>query len=666
MTVTSIRNETPSRLTLNSIDGTHMVLVPLQELAIEEDSGFFFDDLEREGLVSQRQDTPSSVGDNLITAVVGGGFWIVILCAIFAKTEPKLGLSANTWPYAVWVAGILLLASVVAGLIIRSTNSLTVVARWTMQTVSLTVILAIGVGLPAATIYYFGEGRTLLAAPSLALFGRLLQLTMIATASLLPVLLFFLFDRYQVNTLRTRLYANLFRLDRSLTSIREIDAKYGSQIREAYGSDERGRSRLTPGTRWPVLVCSFVTTIGWIVALAPVGSGFRPQTTAELLGALAPQRSALVFGFLGVYFFSLRMIARRYARGDLKPKAYTNIIVRMFIVAVLSWVLEAMFTGTPGIMLTLAFLFGIAPDEFFTWLREFTRGVVPEKIIPSQTLPLTDLEGIDIYDLSRLENEGVVNIEAFAHHELIDLIIETRVPVTRLVDWMDQAILYLHLVGGPDGNARTTLRNYGIRTASDLLRAWDEAAKRDKELEAFKALLGGKEAPYRLQVIRDALLDDEWIGAIISWRKDESWPEVTRDAVPTTVDSLNERADQEMGARRYARALSLLDKALQIQDTAGTRLRLARILATSPVVSQRDPTLAAAHAALAYQLAPDDYAGLIDLIEIYLALDDAANAALMAERARAIVEGWPSSMQKQKDAERKRLEKLVKPAAVAA
>jgi hypothetical protein len=121
-----------------------------------------------------------------------------------------------------------------------------------------------------------------------------------------------------------------------------------------------------------------------------------------------------------------------------------------------------------------------------------------------------------------------------------------------------------------------------------------------------------------------------------------------------------------MGARRYARALSLLDKALQIQDTAGTRLRLARILATSPVVSQRDPTLAAAHAARAYQLAPDDYSVLTDLIEIYQALGDAPNANLMVERARAIVDAWPSSMQKQKDAERKRLEKLAKQAAVAA
>jgi tetratricopeptide (TPR) repeat protein len=664
MPVTSIRNETPSRLTLKSIEGTEIVLAPLQEKEIDENSGFFFEDLEREGVLSQHREPPSRLSENLSAAVFVGGFWFVMIALGLSKSEPWLRIRPEVWPYAVWGTGLLALLIVVATIIIRGTNSFTLVVRWTMQAMVLMVILAIGLGMPAATIYFFGGGRQALNAgePDLVFFGRLIQLAFIATASLLPVLLFFLFDRYQVSTLRSYLYANLFRLDRSVSNISEVDAKYGPQIREAFGS-EHARGSLTPGTRWPVLVCSFVITIGWIVALAPVGADFKPLTPKDVLATLVPQPSTLVFGFLGVYFFSLRMIARRYARGDLKPKAYTHIIVRIFIVAVLSWVLEAVFTGNSPVKLLLAFLFGITPDEFFTWAREFSRGQVSERIIPEQTLPLTNLEGIDIYDLGRLESEGIVNIEALAHHEFIDLIIETRVPVPRLVDWVDQAILYLHLVGGSDDKARARLREYGIRTATDLLRTWDECKARNAggtEFAAFKALLGDGNAPYRLEVIRDALIDDEWMKVILSWRRDESRVDIVKFAAPSSVDSLNKRADEELESNRYGRALNFLRQSLQKQDTAPTRRRIAKILATSPVVEQRDADGARENATRAFQLAPDDYTGLVELTEIYLALEDAAKATEMYNDALAVVNAWPSSRKKEKDEAKKQLESLGK------
>lgn len=45
MAVTTIRNETPSRLTLVIIAGEEMELAPLEEKAVSEDSSFDFDDL---------------------------------------------------------------------------------------------------------------------------------------------------------------------------------------------------------------------------------------------------------------------------------------------------------------------------------------------------------------------------------------------------------------------------------------------------------------------------------------------------------------------------------------------------------------------------------------------------------------------------------------------
>ena len=686
----TIHNETPSKLTLVGIDDQTIVFSPLEAKRIEEPWAFQFEDVEREGIVRRLDEGDRGLTEKISGVIVGGGVWLVAICAGIASMDPWIDVSESQWRWIVWLTGAVILLVIVTAMIIRSTSSFSIVARVTTQVMALLVILAIGLGLPAATIYFFGGGHEMLTewtfgssdaeapaspvttAPAssdtgafaeagsdtsapLALFGRLVQLAFIATASLLPVLLFFLFDRYQLGTLRRRLYSSLFRLDRSVQTIGALHAKYGSQIQEAFGSDDQGRGRLAPGSRWPVLVCAFVITIGWIVALAPVGTAYAPKTNTEVLAALLPQPTALVFGFLGVYFFSLRLIAIRYARGDLKPKAYTHIMVRIFIVAVLSWVLDAMFPDDSVIMLVLAFLFGITPDEFFTWLKEWFRGkpgskqveaAVPETI----KLPLNELEGIDLYDLGRLESEGIVNIEGLAHHELIDLIIETRMPVPRLIDWMDQAILYLHLAGGTDNKARAKLRDYGIRTATDLLRTWDEAVNRDPpDIDSFKKLLGETGPPYRLEVIRDALLDDEWMEAVLCWRKDEPHAPINKRVIPTSVDALERLADKLKDEDRYGSALGILEQSLRVRDTASARLRMAHIYATSPVAQYQDPDRAREHAQRTYALAPRNLVALKELMEIYIRIEDFDAANRMCEEAQQLVEEWKNGKRKTKE-----------------
>ncbi len=48
-------------------------------------------------------------------------------------------------------------------------------------------------------------------------------------------------------------------------------------------------------------------------------------------------------------------------------------------------------------------------------------------------------------------------MEGLAHHDLIELLLQTRIPAPRLVDWTDQAILYLHVGdAGDTGDGTTT------------------------------------------------------------------------------------------------------------------------------------------------------------------------------------------------------------------
>src|SRR5437773_2052045 len=150
-TVTSIINETASHLTLNNIEGQEMALAPLQEKAVSEDSGFYTTDLERNGIVGTGTEAPRDVSEKLggwLGVCAGLAFFMFILMKSNSK---EWEIPTAAWVYAVW-GWLLILIAGVAVVIIRGTNSFSLVARWMKNAAVLTVILGIGLGLPAATI----------------------------------------------------------------------------------------------------------------------------------------------------------------------------------------------------------------------------------------------------------------------------------------------------------------------------------------------------------------------------------------------------------------------------------------------------------------------------------------------------------------------------------
>lgn len=641
-----IRNDTPKTLDLVGADGGYLTLAPFETRRTEDgdDQGFDFAAAKRSGIISTWTETPSDVVEKTIGLAFGIGIVISIVCATITSPDDA---NDTSWPVRnrglTWLIAAGLYASLVGVIAMIQSGTPRALGRFAAQTVSLVGILAIGVGLPAATIYWFGNGGELLPGTSREAFARIVQLAFIATASLLPNLLFFLFDRYRLETIRTQLYRDLFRLDRRLQSRADVNARYGAQINEAFGPESEGRGRLAPGTRWPVLLCTFVITIGWLVAFMPVG----PVDTSALRTPLTPNPVASAFGFLGAYFFALQLIARRYARGDLKPKVYGYITIRILTVAVLCWVLDAMTSSAEEhwVMLVVAFLIGIVPEEFFTLVREKLSGrghMVPE----SEKHPLTKLEGIDLYDRARLEQEGIVNVESFAHTDLISLVLETRIPVPRLVDWIDQAILYLHVVQDTSDEGRRSLRTFGIRTASDLLACWIAAEKRT-EIDAFKKLLSPDGPPYRLEVVRDALLDDEWLHRVTDWR-DDSRVEVLRlDMTPNSLDGKLHWAKNLFGMNRYREAQRELEKALEIRDDPRVRVELACLLSQVPVAAMRNLDRSREHARHAFELGKQDAEVLDRLIQLHQEQRDWAATEAACTAAIALL-GDPERDQEKK------------------
>jgi len=96
-------------------------------------------------------------------------------------------------------------------------------------------------------------------------------------------------------------------------------------------------------------------------------------------------------------------------------------------------------------------------------VRRITGLVIPDLQV---TYKLTDLDGLNVWYESRLLEVGVEDMQNLATTDIVDLMLNTRIPVDRLIDWIDQAFLYLRIAPKPE---RELLRGYGIRTATDLL-----------------------------------------------------------------------------------------------------------------------------------------------------------------------------------------------------
>jgi hypothetical protein len=105
--------------------------------------------------------------------------------------------------------------------------------------------------------------------------------------------------------------------------------------------------RMLPDRRGPVVMATVVITIGWILALLNPDIEAPLESVQQIVLLFEPQRSPVVFAFLGAYVFTLNAVLRSYVRSDLRPKSYAHITIRIIAAVVFAWVLEALFFSTP-------------------------------------------------------------------------------------------------------------------------------------------------------------------------------------------------------------------------------------------------------------------------------------------------------------------------------
>jgi hypothetical protein len=394
------------------------------------------------------------------------------------------------------------------------------------------------------------------------LVGHVAQWVLVSVAALAPAAMYFQFDRQRLASVQRRWVQEVFRLDPTVRTVRDIEAKYGSQIESSFGDlGPDSGMRLGSGRRSPVIVATILLVVGWFLVISATqvpdlvtngngelvwpssggGTGGGPFPVSTFF---RPELSLIGYAFLGAYVFTLFHVLRGYQRRDLHPKSYNTIVVRILAAYALGLVVGVVYDGPAAEV--LLFFVGFMPESALVWLREKLsedKGIW--KAVPlREPAPLTHLEGIDLYDRTRLAEEGINNIEALAHADIVDLMSSTRISAAQLVDWTDQAILYLRVggdaweqtggvvpAGCPDVRRNLChLRSYGVRTATDLLQVYEQAigrgtdaASRAAEVDALRIALDLPDAPQRanvraIQTIIDTLPDEEWFVQIRNWR----------------------------------------------------------------------------------------------------------------------------------------------------
>jgi hypothetical protein len=272
----------------------------------------------------------------------------------------------------------------------------------------------------------------------------------------------------------------------------KFDAYYGKSV-STTSHRQGGLVRIE--TLFPVFLVTATFAVCWTAVLWDQSFVRGPASAWDVLK----------FAFLGAYSFAIQMLVRRFFQSDLRPSAYANVMLRVIVVLIL---VTALHQFMPADNLrgqaVVAFVIGFFPLVGMQALQR-TAAAMLRAAVPSLSppYPLNQIDGLSVWYEARLLEEGIEDMQSLATANLVDVILHTRVPVGRLVDWVDQANLYLHFDriergwlertlrrrGDKDETeriargsvsktsragtrTRTALRQLGIRKATDLLKAF--------------------------------------------------------------------------------------------------------------------------------------------------------------------------------------------------
>lgn len=214
-----------------------------------------------------------------------------------------------------------------------------------------------------------------------------------------------------------------------------------------------------------------------------------------------PVLQALRYGFFGSYLFSIQLIYRRYTTYDLQPTVYMYSALTIIGGVVFNYIAfnalsnlaanEAQTGLGSGLFAILAFALGFFPIVTIQWIDQVVHNALKLTQSRSEALPLKLIDGISQFHEIRLRDHGVDNIQNLASVDIPLLLLNTTFNVQEIIDWVDQAILYLYL----EPSEIDSFRRSRIRTISDFHYVWKPYYRQAKDAQGNPEL--GKERESR-------------------------------------------------------------------------------------------------------------------------------------------------------------------------
>lgn len=327
---------------------------------------------------------------------------------------------------------------------------------------------------------------------------------------------------------------------------REENNIYRRRFEELYGpvpsaGDSRRRVRLERAHKLQVLMATLLIALGWVFVVQP-DSVFNlsiPWSHIHLTGLPAIPHESFSFAFLGSYFFVLQMLVRRFFQNDLKATAYLTTTMRIIIVVLLVWVLDPVLATSirQNDRSAIAFVIGVFPSVGWAALQSIV-AVLLKRAVPAldSKHPLSGLDGMNVWYEARLVEEGVEDIQNLATTDIGNVLLRTRIPPERLIDWLDQALLGLHTTGLTDED-QAKLSRQSIRSATDLLEALayrrPEANGKTFAAGIERLLNEGDDGPSVTLAIAVALQGERNLQHVLCWRSFTPSPKRGEETVLT-------------------------------------------------------------------------------------------------------------------------------------
>jgi len=263
---------------------------------------------------------------------------------------------------------------------------------------------------------------------------------------------------YHLVTVRDRRQQNLNDVEQYYKWLSTRGATRGHQQTTRVVSDTKGPVSANAATMLLIAVFLFV---GIVMA-------YTKWSDTPLAG--------IVFAGLGAYISVLYFMVGRIYASALSSRFLMSSALGSASAVVMGWVFATIGVAMLNVdaksfnLNSIVFLTGLFHKWAFDALRRRARKVFGQPDPETAELPLDIIEGVDDVHADLLSEYGASTVQGVAKAEPGELCERTLVPLDRLCDWINQAMLIVFLK-----KQILAARALGIRNASNLVTIYDQA-----------------------------------------------------------------------------------------------------------------------------------------------------------------------------------------------